>query len=77
MKTKNDLYYQAVVPSLRCGCAHGPKATLRLELELVERREITPMLAILGCCNNLPGCGTSLCDVKDKHTQNPIFYNLF
>ena len=38
---------------------------------------VTPMLAIPGCCINLPGCGTALRTVQDKHTQMPIFYNLF
>ena len=40
------------------------------------------MLAILGCCNNLPGCGTAVCSVKDKHTHiglmlSPNFCLLF
>ena len=40
------------------------------------------MLAILGCCNDLPGCGTALCSVKDKHTHiglmlSPNFCLLF
>ena len=40
-------------------------------------RGVNPMLAIQGCCNYLPGCGTALCSVQDKQTQLPIFYNLF
>ena len=35
------------------------------------------MLALQGCCNNLPSCGTALWSVQDKHTQMLIFYNLF
>ena len=27
------------------------------------------MLVIQGCWNNLPGCGTALFSVQDKHTQ--------
>ena len=35
------------------------------------------MLAIYGCCKDLPGCGTAMCIVQDKHTQMFIFYSIF
>ena len=31
--------------------------------------EVTPMLAMKGCCNNLPGCATALCSEQDMHSQ--------
>ena len=34
-------------------------------------------ISVPGCYNKLPGCGTALCSVQDKHTRMPIFYNLF
>ena len=41
--------------------------------------EVNPLLAIKGCCNNIPGCVTVPCSVYDIHVQSYklIFYNLF
>ena len=30
-----------------------------------------------GCCNNLPGCGTSLCSVHYMHSQMLKIYNFY
>ena len=37
-------------------------------------KEVTLMLAIKGCCGNLPGCVTALRSVQDKHTQKCLYF---
>ena len=44
---------------------------------LLSSGEVTPMLAVQGCCNNHPVCGTALCSLHDMHFKMLTFYNSY